>query len=353
MARVHSLRLLAIIAIIATSSMLPVTPTRASMAAPAESISPFRQITVVTVNAHMKRGMPSLPERSLALAEALRSRPIASDGNYYAPDVIIVNEIDPVQLTTLRDDLNEVFSAATDSQGEPLSQYEILGYSDTAKAKFLVNVNSTDVSAATYRLWPDDCVNDRFYQVAAGFKEQQSGATFTVAGMHIATDYRDYLLPRDCMLRNAARVRAELAGHPHPVVVGGDFNRRATEVQGKCDPNETNPPLSWWTEMTAPSAVDGRGYVDAVRSWHRTKGLTLVDEWTYEQAVQTRLCNGPVGYRRNRIDYLFVTRDTLVHEAHADSPGWAGPKPGAIGCDSVHPFCKYSDHRFVWGRLGI
>jgi hypothetical protein len=141
--------LLALLSVALVSSILIATPSRASsIAAPPENISPFRQITVVTVNAFMNEGKPSLVERSVALAEALRSRPIASDGNYYAPDVIIVNEIGSVQLTNLRDDLNEVFSAAAGSEDSPLSHYEILGDSDVDKAKFLINVNSTDVSEA-------------------------------------------------------------------------------------------------------------------------------------------------------------------------------------------------------------
>jgi hypothetical protein len=338
---------------VASAVLLPTSSKASDREPPPLQISPFRQLTVVTVNAFLTEGKPSLTERSLELAEVLRSRPVASDGNYYAPDVIIVNEIGPEQLTSFRDDLNEISSSAAALQDGDLSRYEILGDSDLAKAKFLLNVEGIDVSQASYRSWADDCESDRFYQIAFGLRETASGATFTVAGVHLPTDYRDFLLPRDCRVRNIERLRSELARHTGAVVVGGDFNQRATDTEGECDPNETHPPRTWWRAMTAPSDLDARSYVDAVRKWHRTTTSTLRDQWTHEQGVRTTLCTGDVSYRRNRIDYLFVSDSTLIHEAHADHPGWAGPRPGTISCDPLHPHCKYSDHRFVWARLGI
>jgi hypothetical protein len=349
----HPLTLSLLALAVALSVLLPTSSKASHREPPPPQISPFRQLAVVTVNAFLTDGKPSLTERSLELAEALRSRPAASDGNYYAPDLIIVNEIGPEQLTSLRDDLNDVFSSAAASGDARLSHFEIFGDSDLAKAKFLLNVEAIDVSQAFHRSWADDCKNDRFYQVAVGLEEKASGVTFTVAGVHLPTDYRDFLLPRDCRIRNIERLRSELASYTGALVVGGDFNRRATDTEGECDPSETNPPLDWWKGMTGPSDLDARSYVDAVRSSHRARGSTLQDEWTHEQRVRTTLCDGAVGYRRNRIDYIFVSDSTLVHEAHADHPGWAGPGPGTISCDPLHPHCKYSDHRFAWARLGI
>jgi hypothetical protein len=340
---------LTLVALAVASAVLFPTSSKAShREPPPPRISPFRQLTIVTVNAFLTDGKPSLTERSLELAEVLSSRPAASDGNYYAPDLIIINEIGPEQLTRLRDDLNEIFSSAAASQDGGSSHYEILGDSDLAKAKFLLNVEGIDASQASYRSWADDCKSDRFYQIAFGLEETASGATFTVAGVHLPTDYRDFLLPRDCRIRNIERLRSELASYSAPIVVSGDFNQRATETQAECDPSEANPPLTWWRRMTGRSDLDARSYLDAVRSWHRATASTLRDEWTHEQRVQTTLCNGAIGYRRNRIDYVFVSDSTLVHEAHADHPGWAGPRPGTISCDPLHPHCKYSDHRFVW-----
>jgi hypothetical protein len=333
---------------------LPSSTARGSHVEPPQvETSPFRQIVIVAVNAAQNVGKPSLPERSLELAQAIRTRPIASDGHYYAPDVIIVNEIGSPQLTGLRNDLNDAFFEPSSVEGEQGGHYEIFGDSDLAKGKFLVNVESVDVSEAAHRRWPDDCLADRLYQLAWGLKERASGAGFSLAGVHFPTNYRKFLLPKDCLPRNVDRVRRELAAVPGPIVVGGDFNRRATETEGECDPGETNPPLLWWNRMTAFSETDSRTYVDSVQSWHRAQGLTLGEDWTHEQRRQSMLCNGGLGYRRSRIDYLFVSNEALVHEAHADHPGWAGPAPGTIACDPLHQYCKYSDHRFVWARLGI
>jgi hypothetical protein len=105
--------------------------------------------------------------------------------------------------------------------------------------------------------------------------------------------------------------------------------------------------------MTSVSDLDGGRYVDAVRSYHRSVGLELGDEWTHERRLQTVLCTGEASYRRTRIDFMFVSADVAVHEAHADHPGWAGPQPGTLNCEPIDPYCKYSDHRFVWARLEI
>jgi endonuclease/exonuclease/phosphatase family metal-dependent hydrolase len=339
--------------LLALVSAMFLEPARAARVSPPLVASPSHQIVVVTVNAFMTEGKPNIDARARELAEALRSRATSSDGNVYAPDAIIVQEIGGAQLAILRDDLNAVFSDGSGAEPSALPHFAIYGDADLAKAAFLINVETTDLSRGSARLWADDCENDRLYQVVENLRESASGAIFTVAGLHLATDYRDYLLPRDCGARNVERVRAELANDPGAIILGGDFNRRATETQGECDPNETASQRPWWTSMTGSSRLDARTYVDAVRFWHRTNGLTLGNDWTQERAVRSTLCNGTYSYRRNRIDYIFVSADTVVQEAHADHPGWAGPTPGTINCPPEHPFCKYSDHRFVWARLSI
>jgi hypothetical protein len=144
---------------------------------------------------------------------------VVSDGNYYAPDAIIVNEISSTQLATLRDELNTAFSvttptptasptptaiatptasptpspspspsiAASVSHTEATSSflYEIVGDADVPKAKLLVNVGTIDLSNSSTRSWADGCKSDRLYQLASGLVEKQSGSKFTLAGVHL------------------------------------------------------------------------------------------------------------------------------------------------------------------------
>jgi hypothetical protein len=300
---------------------------------------------------------------------------VASDGSYYAPDAIVLNETSDTQLAALRDELNREFSATTptpttsstpspspspsvaagvtETEARSSFLYEIVGDADVPKAKLLVNVGTIDVSNSSARSWADDCKSDRQYQLASGLEERGSGTSFTLAGVHLPNDYGAFLLPADCRARNADRLRAELAGEREPIIIGGDFNRRSTSVEGECDPNEANRPVNWWSRMTSVSDRDGRRYVDAARSYNRSVGLDLRDEWTHERRLQTALCTGATGYRRSRIDFMFVSADVVIHEAHADHPGWAGRVPGTTNCEPTDPYCKYSDHRVVWARLGI
>jgi hypothetical protein len=130
------------------------------------------------------------------------------------------------------------------------------------------------------------------------------------------------------------------------VIIGGDFNKRAMETQLECDPNEESPAQQWWLAITEPTD-GGTPYADAVRTWHRLHGESMVHEWTHEQRVSTEICDGSSRFRRSRIDYLFTSAQ--VAEAHADHPGWAGSEPGAHNPTNY----RYSDHRFVWGRFVI
>jgi hypothetical protein len=65
----------------------------------------------------------------------------------------------------------------------------------------------------------------------------------------------------------------------------------------------------------------------------------MIDDWTYQHPTTVETCNGSMGVRRSRIDYIFASGATVA-EAHADHPGWADP--GNF---------KYSDHRYVYGRF--
>lgn len=102
--------------------------------------------------------------------------------------------------------------------------------------------------------------------------------------------------------------------------------------------------------MTAARA-DG-SYSDAVRVWHQSSGMSLADDWTHEGRKPSLLCDRTTTYRQSRIDYLFVNIAEVL-EAHSDYPGWAGPRSGHDQLRPLHPYCKYSDQRFVWARLAI
>jgi hypothetical protein len=118
----------------------------------------------------------------------------------------------------------------------------------------------------------------------------------------------------------------------------------------ECDPEELSAPLEWYSTMTAPQ--NGHVYRDAVRYYFRSQNLLMKEQWTFEKDTAELLCDGTSGLRRMRMDYVFASDALTPLEASADSPGWAGPTPGTVGCTPT-PACKYSDHRFVWARLGL
>ena len=316
-------------------TLLPVAA-RANHVRPPQVISPAGEITVVTVNAFQGQ-LRYDAGRLDALADAFRSRPIASSGNFYVPDVIIIEEITMSQLETLRSKLNTLFT----------SQYSVFG--STAAGvdnRFLINAT---LSPGTFNTWIDVCMSDHMYQWGR-LTEAASGTAFTVAGVHFSKNYTN---PEVCREQNVDALRSSLAGQAGPIIVGGDFNKRPMTEERECDPEETTAPRIWWTNMTSFSSVDGRTYGDSVRVFNRANNKTMFDEWTHERTDVGTLCNNVEGLRRGRIDYLFASGATVL-EAHADHPGWAvESNPGATSCDAAHPSCKYSDHRFVWAHLRV
>jgi hypothetical protein len=80
-------------------------------------------------------------------------------------------------------------------------------------------------------------------------------------------------------------------------------------------------------------------YQDAARTYRRSRGESMTDEWTYQHPSNAPTCAGTLGVRQSRIDYIFAA-DAVVAEAGADHPGWL-----AAGAP------KYSDHRYVLGRF--
>jgi len=316
-----------------------VTGSSAAAPFPEERSSPAGQVVVVAVNA--RQIFRHSAARLEQLAIALRRRPKASDGNYYAPDVILVNEVSAMELALVRNHLNDLFS---------LNSYVIAGERpDEVKTKFLINGKTT--SLISYRSWADVCVSDVRYQLI-NVKERASGALVTFGGVHFRADYRGSG-GGECRNQNVDKARGRLGRQGARGILLGDFNRRAMNKQRECDPEETSRVEPWYEDMTSASAVDGRSYLDAVREYNRANNLSMFDEWTHEQEDPSTLCDGRSGLRRNRIDYIFVDATLKPLEAHADHPGWASrTQPGVIRC-SPSPQCKYSDHRFIWGRIGL
>jgi hypothetical protein len=310
---------------------------RASHVRPPEEISPTGEVTVVAINA-FQGPLRNDPARLNALADAFRSRPLAFNGKFYVPDVIIIQEITMAQLGALRDELNRLFT----------SQYAIFGSTATGvDNRFLIN--TATLSPGSFNTWVDVCLADHMYQWG-GLTEVASGATFTVAGVHFSKNYTD---PEVCRERNVDELRLRLAAQTGPIIVGGDFNKRPMTTERECDPEETTAPRIWWNQMTSLSSVDNRTYDDTVRVFNRANNLTMFNEWTHERPNVGPLCDGTEGIRRGRIDYIFAS-NTSVLGAHADHPGWAvESNPGATSCDANHPSCKYSDHRFVWAHLRL
>jgi Fibronectin type III domain len=328
-----------VLALTIVAPLPPATGVRLFSAVPTEQSTPSGEVVVITVNA--QQILTHSAARLTELASAVRNRPTAADGNYYAPDVLMVNETSASDLATFRDAINDLY---------PSHSYGIFGLtSDDVKSKFLVNLTTMRVMSA--RTWPDICIPDVRYQLI-NLRELQSDISVTVAGVHIRADYTGEGGP-SCKNQNAIEARRQLAAADTRGSIVGDFNKRAMLLQRECDPEETSGDESWYTDMTSFSAVDNRSYIDSVRHYHRANNLSMWHEWTHEQKDLSTLCDGSVGYRRNRIDYIFVSDTFQPLEAHADHPGWANAEePGTVGCTPA-PDCKYSDHRFVWARVGL
>jgi len=313
-------------------------PARAAASPPARQSNPG-QLNVVTVNAAQARILERKRfERLFELARALRLRPAAFDGGTEGaaavPDVILLHEM---RFSNL-----EIFKRLL-KQRLPY-MYEIVG-AEGATAKLLVNLDRVTPSGAG-GTWDDVCLGGtdvaggRTYQWV-GLTENATGAQLIAASVHFSNQYAE----EDCLARNIAAMRTALDGIPGAIVVGGDFNKRATEAVAECDPDEQTPPLAWYTAMTAPTA-ENPGYEDAVVVAQRRRGRSLVDQWTFERGASSPGCTGAFSLRRSRIDYIFV-RGATIADASADHPGWAG-----TGAATRHPInFKYSDHRFVSARI--
>jgi hypothetical protein len=317
-------------------------PVRAAL--PDELPSPLAQIRIVSINAKQARVLDvNRFDRLLALTLAVRSRPPAFDGGFAeavtAPDVLILQEM---SLSNV-----EIFRRLLNQRSE--NQYEIVA-TENSKPKLLINSTTVTLNGEPVA-WTDPCVPGngddppRDY-LFARLIENTSELPFVVAGVHLEPKYGE-TGQSDCRPRNVAELRAQLEGETGAVIVGGDFNQRATGQFRECDVEEETEPSEWWVEMTSPPE-GGTVYVDAVRDWHRRHATSMVDEWTHEQKSVKVTCEGVFRNRRTRIDYLFAS-GAVIAEAHADHPGWAGPDPGTR--DPVNS--RYSDHRFVWGRFVI
>jgi endonuclease/exonuclease/phosphatase family metal-dependent hydrolase len=334
------------IAIALLASLLPLSAAAAPQP-PVQIGSLPGQVTVVTVNAKQNRILGL--NRFLALFElpkALRFRPEAFIGGFRgavtAPDVILVQEVRPSNLEILVRLLRQRFPYKYESL-EPLG----------AAANLIVNTDTVALQGEV-TTWADVCTSEdtptdnrstRDYPIAH-LTEVATGAPFVVAGMHMAKRYDTTGQP-NCVPRNIQALRDELADETAPVIIGGDFNRRAAIDPYECDRDERSTPNPWWNLLTAPED-GGRVYVDAVRQWHRGHGTSLADEWTHEQRQSRVLCDQTTHFKRARIDYLFAG-GAAVAEAHADHPGWGGPEPGTPN----PPNGRYSDHRYVWGRFVV
>lgn len=305
--------------------------------------TPLGQVKIMTVNAR-QNGVLGLKrfEDMYELSHAVRNRPPAwnggSRGAVAAPDVIALQEVRSSNVEIIVRLFRQRFKI----------KYQVLGFEDAASQ--IVYNPETVTPAGEVTTWEDVCSDrspgrrdDRFYQLTR-FTENRSGLPFAVIPIHIPKNFFG-TDQADCYFGNLDEVRTRAQAEPSTVFIAGDFNRRAVEQQHECDPNEISPIFEWYRRMTAPE--DGmRAYGDAVRDYHRARGISLASQWTHEQKTESPACDGSSRIRRSRIDYIFYSGATVA-EASADHPGWSGGPPG-----SRHPTNhKYSDHRFVWGRF--
>jgi hypothetical protein len=308
-----------------------------------ETESPPGQIVVITANARQARVLDVVRfKRLLALVEAVRTRPPAFDGGFggaiTAPDVILLQEMTLANVEIFR----RLYNQRSDFR------YEIVSTNDSNR-KFLVNSQALTL-AGEPASWDNPCRDSSDPRgpskfLKAAFVENESGVTFTMAGVHYPK--KNPAGQTACKDRNTVELRNQLASASSPILIGGDFNSRPVQQWRECDPNEQTTPLDWYTMMTAPSD-GGHIYIDAVRRWNRDHGATMEHSWTHEWEKTRTLCNGRVGLQRSRIDYLFASGAQVI-EARADHPGWAGEKPGSRDPEAF----RYSDHRFVYGRFLI
>ena len=283
------------------------------------------EVVVVTINAHQfNQDVPRLRILALALSDSSTAR---------APDVVLLQEIEADSVEVLSGLLEDEFPEAAFEPAGPLNR--------SVKAKAIVNVATNEVQDTV--VWTDAC-DARNRYLALRLLRRGGEEAFTVAGVHIPWD-----APTECRKQNASLIRSTVEIWDGPSIAAGDFNQRAAVEQRECDLDETSEPQPWWDEMTSGEASEA--FADAVKVEAQRAGDPVGEQWTYEGIGPTRLCDGTTKFRRNRIDYIFV-RGMPVLDAGADHPGWAGEKPGTFNCEEEAD-CRYSDHRFVWARLGL
>jgi endonuclease/exonuclease/phosphatase family metal-dependent hydrolase len=306
------------------------------------------ELAIVAVNARQHRADAD-DARLRSLVAGLRSRGIdPSDGMAVAPDVLVVSELAPRQARDLERRLNATYGAGFDCSSSTTPCPFALAATDVrVQADVIVNTKTVSVLATT--TWRDVCKPTASFEVAR-LLQTSTDTPFTVAGIHLLPTYST---PIDCRRLNIDALRAQLSGIAGPVFAAGDFNKRTVKTPHECDPEEQTHRLAWWKSMTAASPGDV-AYRDSVRSYRRGRSLSMARQWTHEQPMTLRLCDGKVSHKRGRIDYVFHSAGVKTLDAHVDTPGWAVEgKPGATNCPPKTPSCKYSDHRFVWTRFRI
>jgi endonuclease/exonuclease/phosphatase family metal-dependent hydrolase len=294
---------------------------------------PPGQVKVVTVNAHENPVLGIKRFRAMFfLSKALRSRPVAFNGGLQgavaAPDVVITQEMRASNLEIFQHLLRQRFRR----------KYTIIG-PDNSSADIIIDPDTVTLQASVVT-WNDVCLPQRTYEIAH-LTQNATGSAFTVAGVHFWKHYTT----SNCLDQNVQQMQTLLLADNDPTIIGGDFNRRPVQDQLECDPNEESQPLTWWNDLTHPSAPN-RVFDDAVRTNDRRHSISMRFDWTQEQGAPKTGCYGQLLIRRSRIDYLFYSGAELA-EARTDLPGWAGHKPGTRNRRNG----KYSDHRFVWGRF--
>jgi endonuclease/exonuclease/phosphatase family metal-dependent hydrolase len=300
-------------------------------------------VKIMTINARQNRVLGLQRFRDMyELSWATRRRPAAFNGGaggaVTAPDVIALQEVRTSNAEIVVHLMRQRFK----------TRFQIVGPEDAASQ--LVYNPETVTPQGDVVTWQDVCSDNtpgrrehRSYQFAR-FTENLTGTPFVVAAIHIPKNFVG-TGQVDCYSANITELRNQLAAEVEPIFIAGDFNRRPVQEHHQCDPNEQSAELRWQHKLTQPSD-GGRPYLDAVRTYHRRRGISLATQWTHERKVTSGACKKESHFRRNRIDYIF-SAGAVVAEASTDHPGWAGRRPG-----THHPTNhRYSDHRYVWGRF--
>jgi endonuclease/exonuclease/phosphatase (EEP) superfamily protein YafD len=282
------------------------------------------EISLVTVNAR-QQAKDVDDGRLGALATSIRARKLDGQSSDSAPpDVIVVNEMNPNQLVTLVGQLDGLYgSAAAYAPAEP---------SGKGRGKAVINTKTVGVVDAEQ--WSDVCEPKALFQIA-DLKHLASGQDFTVASVHFSPRY-----PKgdDCRRSNIEELRRRLATRKQALFIAGDFNKRCVEIERECDLEEASRPLGWWKAITKQSPLDGRSYIDSVKTFCLSASHPIHDQWTHEQTQEGVLCDGTTGRKRSRIDFVFASDGVQIIEAGVDAAGAAQ---------------VYSDHRLVSCRFGI